>query len=137
MSGRLVLWVLWTALSLCLPSAARVELCLCDGVGGLFDGRPCGAIESASEAASCCGAVDEGAVLAAETDESPACQCLSLEIEREISLRHLGTTGATTASLSGASSASRVAFAPIRARRSPSVCARVPVPRSVARPLRI
>lgn len=38
MSPRLALWILWTALSLCLPGATRLEPCLCDGPGGLFDG---------------------------------------------------------------------------------------------------
>lgn len=95
MSARLALWVLWTALSLCLPAAARLELCLCDGPRGLLDGAACGmAVEE--EAQACCCAPDGDGEPRLETrGQRDGCECVSLDVQRSEPVAHAAVVPAT------------------------------------------
>lgn len=80
MSVRLSLWVLWTALTLCLPASARLELCLCDGPRGLLDGAACGMDEEAQ--ACCCAPAQDGAPRLEARLEERGCECVTLDVQR-------------------------------------------------------
>lgn len=94
MSALRALWTLCTALALCLPGAVRLELCLCDGPLGLFDGRACGT-GSAGEPACCCAPGDGAGTRLAPRDVGDACECVTLEAEREEHLAHVSVAPAT------------------------------------------
>lgn len=81
MSARLMLWILWTALSLCLPGITRLELCLCDGPRGLFDGAACGAADGSELQACCCAqqSVEDPRI---DRGDGRGCGCVTLEAQR-------------------------------------------------------
>jgi hypothetical protein len=95
MSPRLALWFLWTALSLCLPAAARLELCLCDGPRGLLDGTACG-MQGEDEVQSCCCAPDgSGEPRLDARGEEGDCRCLSIDVQRSEPALHAVVVPAT------------------------------------------
>jgi hypothetical protein len=94
MSALRALWILCTALALCLPGVARLELCLCDGPRGLLDGTACGA--GAEEETSCCCAPVVGAGPRLERrNAAVGCGCVTLEAERGEHLAHASMAPAT------------------------------------------
>jgi hypothetical protein len=92
MSARLALWILWTALSLCLPGMVRLELCLCDGPRGLFDGVPCGAAQAETQA--CCCAPERGDAPRLGRGDAEGCGCVRLEAQRGEPIAHATVTPA-------------------------------------------
>lgn len=125
MPVRLALWVLWTALTLCLPAAARLELCLCDGPQGLFDGAACGMAVEGEAPECCCAPAEEGEPRLEPRGERRGCVCVTLDVQRsEPALQAV----LVPAIALRADAARAVAVAP-QARRTQSF-----VPRECARP---
>ncbi len=87
MSPHLALWFLWTALSLCLPGATRLELCLCDGPSGLFDGAACG-VAAEDDAPDCCCAPAQDGEPRLERQGERGCGCVTLEAQRSEPVAH-------------------------------------------------
>lgn len=124
MSPRVAFWVLWTALSLCLPGAARFELCLCDGIAGLFDGAACGRAQAA-DAPQCCGldATTGEDRIERSGDAGAACACLQLEVRRGEPA--VLSVSAPVAALACAPAPDHAHAAPSRSPGPGSPCARV------------
>lgn len=94
MSPHLALWFLWTALSLCLPGTARLELCLCDGPRGLFDGATCGRTGQ-DDAPDCCCEPAQDAESRLERQGERGCGCVTLEAQRSEPVAHAIAVPAT------------------------------------------
>lgn len=94
MSPHLALWFLWTALSLCLPGATQLELCLCDGPRGLFDGAACG-MAGEEDAVDCCCEPDQDAEPRLERQGERGCGCVTLEAQRSEPVAHAIAVPAT------------------------------------------